>query len=291
MSISQNNCGACALQDNNHGRCVRIAFLGGGNMSSAVLDGLLADGFAPQCLAVMDRHPEKLARFAAQGVAAHLEPGAWLSEVDVVVLGVKPQGLEACIKAAAPFVNKSALIVSMAAAVSVRALQGWLPNPVVRTMPNTPAKVKKGMTALFASADATDAHKLLAEDVMRAVGRVDWVEREEDLHLVTGGTGSGPAYVFLFMQGLAEALVREGLSPEHARELSLSTVEGAAALARATGEDFAVLRANVTSKGGTTAKAIEAFEAHDLRGIIAEAVAACVARSREMAGLFQGSSQ
>ena len=122
--------------------------------------------------------------------------------------------------------------------------------------------------------------------MLSALCALEWVESEDDLHLVTAGPGSGPAYVFLFMEALADALMQEGLSPEKAKEFALSTVEGAAALARTSGEAFDVLRHNVTSKGGTTAKAIEAFEAHDLRGTVKAAVQACRTRSEEMSELF-----
>ena len=121
---------------------------------------------------------------------------------------------------------------------------------------------------------------------MQSVGRVLWVEDEDKLHVVTGGPGSGPAYVFLFMEALSAALEKSGMSKDQAHELALSTVQGAAALARQSGEDFAKLRENVTSKGGTTAKAIEAFEEGDLRDLVGKAVEACMARSREMSKLF-----
>ena len=118
------------------------------------------------------------------------------------------------------------------------------------------------------------------------MGEVKDLTHEDGLHLVTSGPGSGPAYVFLFMEALADALVKGGATPADAHEMALSTVEGAAALARKSGEDFAQLRANVTSKGGTTAKAIEAFEAHDFRGTVEAGVKACAARSKEMSEMF-----
>ena len=146
--------------------------------------------------------------------------------------------------------------------------------------------VGKGFSGLFAGPRTTEDDRTRSQYVMQTVGDLEWVESEDDLHLVTAGPGSGPAYVFLFMEALADALVQEGLTPEKAKEFALSTVEGAAALARTSGVAFDVLRHNVTSKGGTTAKAIEAFEAHDLRGTVKAAVQACRARSKEMSELF-----
>ena len=178
-------------------------------------------------------------------------------------------------------------MLSIAAAVRADVIADWLgTRRVVRCIPNTPAMVGKGFSGLFAAPQATKDDRYRAQCVMQTVGALEWVESEDDLHLVTAGPGSGPAYVFLFMEALADALMQEGLSPEKAKEFALSTVEGAAALARTSGEAFDVLRHNVTSKGGTTAKAIEAFEAHDLRGTVKAAVQACRTRSEEMSELF-----
>lgn len=266
---------------------MKIVFLGGGNMSGAVIEGLLAQGVAAGELAVMDRHPEKLARFAERGVGTHATPGAWIAEGQVVVLGVKPQGLQACLKEAAAFINDQAVVLSMAAGVTVDALQAWCGTQrIVRAMPNTPAKVGKGFTGLFARALVSDEDKARAERVMSAVGRCAWVSEENMLHAITAGTGSGPAYVFLFMQSLAEALERQGLDKELAKELALSTVEGAAALARQSNESFAQLRANVTSRGGTTAQAIAVFESEHWPEIIDKAAQACAECSKQMSQMF-----
>lgn len=266
----------------------KIGFLGGGNMARAIVAGLKASGVPMQQVTVLDRHPEKLAALKAQyGIQTQESAGDWVKELDLVVLAVKPQGLQACCKQFAALISPDATVLSIAAAVSASTLIAWTGSThVVRAIPNTPAMVLKGFTGMFASDQATQQDKDRAQTVMQTVGTVEWVDNEEGLHLVTAGPGSGPAYVFLFMEALQEALQQEGVDPDKAREYALSTVEGAAALARTSGEPFASLRQNVTSKGGTTAKAIEAFEARDLRATVRAAVEACKKRSEEMSALF-----
>lgn len=267
---------------------LKIGFLGGGNMARAIVAGLVSSGTDPQQVTVLDRHPEKLSALHEQfGVRTQQALGEWISELDVVVLAVKPQGLKTFCEQAAPFVSADSTVLSIAAAVSADAIAGWLHSSrIVRAMPNTPAMVQKGFTGLFASKGANEEDRRRAQAVMQTVGSFEWVSDEAQLHLVTAGPGSGPAYVFLFMEALADALQQQGLEADKAKKLALSTVEGAAALARASDESFDVLRRNVTSKGGTTAKAIEAFEAHDLRGAVLAAVKACRDRSEEMSKLF-----
>ena len=245
-------------------------------MARAIVAGLVASGIPGDDVTVMDRHPEKLAKLNEQfGVRMQTALGDWVSELDIVVLAVKPQGLKDFCLEAASHISAQTTVLSIAAAVPAEAIVGWLGTKrLVRAMPNTPAMVGKGFTGLFASNGADEEDCRRAEAVVRTVGAFEWVNRESDLHLVTAGPGSGPAYVFLFMEALADALEEEGLDPDKAKEFALSTVEGAAALARTSGEPFSVLRQNVTSKGGTTAKAIEAFEAHDLRGTVKAAVQA-----------------
>lgn len=267
---------------------LKIGFLGGGNMTSAIVAGLAANDASAQSVTVMDRHPEKLAKLRALfGVAEQQSAGEWIGEQNVIVLAVKPQGLKICCEAAAPYLNEQTTVLSIAAAVPAKSIGHWLKTPhVVRAMPNTPAMVQKGLTGLFASESARAIDRERAVSVMRTVGACEWVREEKQLHLVTAGPGSGPAYVFLFMEALADALEHEGLDAESAKAFALGTVEGAAALARMSGEPFSVLRQNVTSKGGTTAKAIEALEGHDLRGAVLAAVQACRRRSEEMSELF-----
>lgn len=268
---------------------MKIAFIGGGNMARAIISGLCAKGFAGGDIAVKDPHAEKREFFAkTYGVKGYETAGDWIGEADLVVLAVKPQVLEACLKEIAGLISEKATVLSIAAAVSVEALVRWSgKSRIVRCLPNTPAMVGSGFSGLFAGPGADAADRERAQTVMQSVGECAWFEKEDALHLVTGGPGSGPAYVFLFMQGLSEALVKAGAEPEAARQLAIATVSGAAKLAASSDASFEELRAMVTSKGGTTARAIEAFEAGDLRGLIGRAVEACIARSKEMAGLYK----
>jgi len=267
---------------------MKIALIGGGNMGSAILGGLAKSGMDVS-LFVLDPNVEKRARLASlYAVKGYESAGEWLREVDALVLAVKPQVFEAAAKALVPFLRPDVHILSIAAGVTVAAIQKWLKHEdVVRAMPNTPALVSCGITGLFASQAASRESQEIAERIMRCVGQVVWVKTEEELHIITGGSGSGPAYVFLFMEALSAALQKRGFDEALAREEALCTVEGAAKLARETGEAFGKLRENVTSKGGTTAKALEAFEAGDFRGLVDRAVAACIDRSVEMAELYK----
>ncbi len=268
---------------------MKIAFIGGGNMGSAIIGGLVSHGFAGGDILVTDHNGQKRDRLGSEfGVQAFEAAGAWIGQADLVVLAVKPQMLKECCAQVRPWLKESAAILSIAAGVTIESLTAWLgTGNIVRAMPNTPAKVGMGFTGLFAAAGATSSARAMAEKTMASVGRVLWLGSEEEIHVVTGGPGSGPAYVFLFMEALAGALEKRGMDQGSARELALCTVEGAAKLARESGEEFSELRRKVTSKGGTTARALEVFEAAGVRDTMDQAVGACIARSREMAELFK----
>ena len=258
-------------------------------MISAIVAGLVGHSIKGSDITVKDPHEDKRAKLETlYGIHTTNSVGDWISQADIVILGVKPQALKEALKEVAPLISKEATVISIAAGVTVEALKKWTGSQhIVRAMPNTPAMVSAGFTGLYAPTEATQTDIDRAQTVVSAIGKYRRFDHEDDLHTVTGGPGSGVAYVFLFMQGLQEALVHQGVTPQAAHELALSTVEGAAALARKSGTDFDVLRQNVTSKGGTTAKAIETFEAKDLRGTIDAAVKACIARSKEMSELFK----
>lgn len=282
-------CTAVVKVQNKKGDSMRIAFVGGGNMARAIIAGLTATGFEGSSIAVKDHNTDKLEALQKDyGVCVYREDGAWISEADLVVLAVKPQGLAACLEGCARWIAPEATVLSIAAGVSTDTLRRRTGSGhIVRAMPNTPAMVRQGFTGLFAVPEATDTDRERAQTVMAAVGRCLWLDDEDAMHAVTAGPGSGVAYVFLFMQGLEEALLGQGLDADKARALTLATVRGASALADASDASFEELRARVTSKGGTTAKAIEAFEDAGLRRIIDTAAKACAARSREMAELFK----
>ena len=268
---------------------MRIAFIGGGNMARAIIAGVRARLGQDVEVLVCDHHAEKCEKLAHDyGAKVFADVGDWLRQADLVVLAVKPQGMKTTCEAAASLIPASATVLSIAAGLTAATIGNWLQrDPVVRAMPNTPAMVGAGFTGLYAPKQASAEARREVETLMSCVGKTAWLNKEDEIDVVIGGPGSGPAYVFLFLQCLASALEEHGAPKATAREMALCTVEGAAKLARETGEDFAVLRSNVTSKGGTTAAAIKVFEDRQLEAIVHEAVNACIARSQEMAKLFK----
>ena len=261
---------------------MNIYFLGGGNMASAIAAGLVKQGGYRVHLA--DRSEatrERLVRELGVSVSERLPE---LSKEDVLVLAVKPQDMQA---ACAGVQTNGALVLSVAAGLGIDTLSAYLGGTrrIVRVMPNTPAKIGLGVSGMF-SDGLPEADNLTADRIMRSVGETVWLECEDKMHNITGISGSGPAYVFYLLEALQTAAKQQGFSPEDARKLSLATFKGAVDLAAQTGEDFAVLRQNVTSKGGTTHEAIETFKAEHVAEAIAKGVAACVARSEEMSKQF-----
>jgi pyrroline-5-carboxylate reductase len=260
-----------------------ITFIGGGNMATAIIGGLIADGLPAAAIEVVDVSSETCARLTQQfGLAAHtsLEQAKLHG---VIVLAVKPQQLLDVAKQLGPRLREQ-LVVSIAAGVRLGDLSRWLGGHarIVRTMPNTPAMVGAGITGMFAGEQVGAEQRSRAESILRAVGAVVWVNDEQELDWVTALSGSGPAYVFYFIEALEDAGIKAGLSAETARRLALHTVLGAAKLALEAGEDPAVLRAKVTSKGGTTERAIASLEVDGFMDTIARAVNAAAVRSKEL---------
>jgi pyrroline-5-carboxylate reductase len=259
-----------------------VGTIGAGNMAEAILGGLLRAGLAREKLFAADPDPARREHVArALGVRTSADNAAVARACEVVVLAVKPQQLAA----AAGDLPRDArpLWLSIVAGAPLARLRGLLGADarVVRSMPNTPALVAAGISAICGAPGLPEADLARAEAVLSAVGRVVRVP-EELLDAVTGVSGSGPAYVFLFIEALADAAVREGLPPAVARELALETVLGAARLARETGEEPAALRARVSSPGGTTVAGLAALESAGFRAALADAVRAATARSREL---------
>lgn len=268
---------------------MRIAFIGGGNMAQAIIAGVRAKLSHDIVIDVCDHHAQKREKLEKlYAVRTFTQPAAWLSGADLIVLAVKPQGMKETCWELAAYISPDSCVLSIAAGLSAATIGAWLQrDPVVRAMPNTPAMVGAGFTGLFAPKETTDNQRQLIETIMNSVGQTVWLNKEEEINTVIGGPGSGPAYVFLFMQSLAAALEEHGAPKAVAREMALSTVEGAAKLARQTGEDFAILRSNVTSKGGTTAAALAVFEERQLQQTVRAAVDACIERAQEMAKTLQ----
>ena len=263
---------------------MRIAFVGGGNMARAIIGGLVGKGIRGSDISVVEIDAAARARLAADfGVAALEAPGPALGRIDVVVMAVKPQHMRTAAAALAPHVGNP-LIVSIAAGIRVGDLSRWMQDRkrVVRAMPNTPALVHAGITGLFAPQGVSADDRQAAEDLLASVGATLWFEREDELDAVTAVSGSGPAYVFYAIEALEMAARDLGLAEGASRSLALWTFVGATKLAIERGEDPAALRAQVTSKGGTTERALEVLDAAGVKANFVAAVKAACARSREL---------
>lgn len=263
-----------------------IGFIGGGNMATSLMSGLIASGHSPQQIWVSDTSPAVLQSHRDNlNVNVSTDNLKIVEEVDVVVLAVKPQILRDVALQIAPVVQqKQSLVVSIAAGISQTSLALWLGNAVavVRCMPNTPALVLTGATALHANSNVNEEQKDLAENILRAVGICLWVANENDLDAVTAVSGSGPAYFFLMMEAMEKAALEMGLDEHTARLLVQQTALGAAKIALESAESPAQLRERVTSPGGTTQKAIETFQQNGFTELVAKALTAAKDRSIEM---------
>lgn len=264
----------------------KIGFIGGGNMASSLLSGLIASGHSPQHLWVSDIKPDTLKALAENlNVNTSTSNDTVINEVDVVVLAVKPQTLSSVAKSAAALIQqKKSLVVSIAAGISQHSLSQWLgaDTAIVRCMPNTPALVLTGATALHANTKVTAEQRNLAENIMRSVGIALWVKDESELDAVTAVSGSGPAYYFLLMEAMEKAALELGLSEVTARLLVQQTALGAAKIALESSESPEQLRKRVTSPGGTTQRAIETFEQGGFTELVSKALHAARDRSIEM---------
>ncbi|ABE42439.1 pyrroline-5-carboxylate reductase [Polaromonas sp. JS666] len=271
----------------NPGSNEHIAFIGGGNMASAVIGGLLKQGLPAGQIQVVEPFAEQRARLVQQfGVAVSDAPGASLSSAGLVVWAVKPQTFkEAAAQARAH--TQAALHLSVAAGIRSDSIAQWLGTErVVRSMPNTPALVGKGMTALFARPAATAADRAAVERVIQTTGEYLWLNDEVQLDAVTALSGSGPAYVFYFLEAMIQAGTDMGLEPEQARKLAVGTFVGASALAHASDEPLEVLRARVTSKGGTTYAALTSMEQAGIKQQFMQAIEAARQRAGELGDEF-----
>jgi pyrroline-5-carboxylate reductase len=261
----------------------KVSFIGGGNMAAAIIGGLIASGTQPTDIEVVEINADARAQLAARfGVVTHSDLSLARLHA-LIVLAVKPQTLPEVAAALAPRLAGQ-LVVSIAAGVRVADLARWLGGHarIVRAMPNTPALVQAGIAGLYAPPAVDQDARSQAEAVLRAVGRVVWVADEPQLDAVTAVSGSGPAYVFYCIEALEAAAAAQGLAPDTARQLALQTFFGAAKLALESGEEPAVLRQRVTSKGGTTERGIAALEAAAVSHTMAQAVEAASRRSAEL---------
>lgn len=269
----------------------RIGFLGGGNMANALIGGLLATGVRADAIIVGEPLAAAREALAARyGVCVEPALGAdALREIDIVVLAVKPQQMR---EAVAPFAGSldRQVVLSIAAGLPIALLSRWLGGypRIVRAMPNTPALIRAGITGLCAAGAVDAAGRALAERLMAAVGATEWFADEAQMDAVTAISGSGPAYFFMFMEALQQGGERMGFAPEVARRLAVHTALGAAQLAAQGDEPLAVLRERVTSKGGTTAAALDAMRARGVADGIVAGTEAALARGRELAAQLAG---
>jgi pyrroline-5-carboxylate reductase len=264
----------------------KIGFIGAGNMASSLINGLIASGQAPSQLWASDTNQDALHTLAEKlKINVSTDNNSLVNEVDVLVLAVKPQILRLVAEAIADTVkSNNVLIVSIAAGISQSSLAEWLGNncAIVRCMPNTPALVQTGATALHANSRVSDEQKNLAENVLRSVGISLWVDHESELDAVTAVSGSGPAYFFLLMEAMEKAALELGLDENTARLLIQQTALGAAKIALESDETSEQLRQKVTSAGGTTEQAIKTFEENDFSQLVSKALHAARDRSVEM---------
>lgn len=264
-----------------------IAFIGGGNMARSLIGGLLQGGYQPQHIRVCDPDPQQQHRIESQfGIAVADKSDRVIKGADCVVLAVKPQVLPAICSELGKSVQKSSpLFVSIAAGVRIASIARWLGKEyaIIRCMPNTPALIQAGATALYANAQTNESQRSFAESILRAVGVILWLGDEDLLDAVTALSGSGPAYLFLVVEALQNAGEKLGLEPRHSQLLAMQTVFGASKMALEANESVAELRERVTSKGGTTEQALASFYRDDLPGVFIRAMTAARDRSVELA--------
>jgi len=263
-----------------------IAFIGGGNMASAILGGLIKNGYDSQSILVSDPSQDKLDELAKTfSVQTNTDNQAVIQQADVVVLAVKPQVMQQVISPLKDvLLSKQPLIISVAAGISLESLSNWTDPKlsIVRCMPNTPALVQQGACGLLANQNVSDGQKQLTNDILNAVGLSVWVNSELELDAVTALSGSGPAYFFLFIESMISAGVALGLSQDTAKTLALQTALGAATMASTSEFEPAQLRKNVTSPNGTTEQAILSFQKQGLESTVKTAMEAAFNRSIEL---------
>ncbi|MBA3592517.1 MAG: pyrroline-5-carboxylate reductase [Pseudomonadota bacterium] len=266
----------------------QVAFIGGGNMASAIIGGLLKRGTAASQIQVVEPWNEQRAKLLRQfaGIQVHENPGEALASATLVVWAVKPQAFkDAALQTR--FHTKTAVHLSVAAGIRSDSIAHWLDTQrVVRSMPNTPALIGKGVTALFARGAVSAADRLAVERVIRTTGDFIWLDDEKHLDAVTALSGSGPAYVFYFIEAMVQAGVDMGLSHEQAHKLAVGTFVGASELARASDEPPELLRARVTSRGGTTYAALTSMEQDDVKKQFMRAIHVARQRAAELGDEF-----
>jgi pyrroline-5-carboxylate reductase len=267
---------------------LKIAFIGGGNMAQALIGGLAGRLTPASNIHVVDVMPATLTLLSERfGVTTAQVPTDALAACDVIVLAVKPQQLREVVATIKPFLT-SQLVLSIAAGIRAADISRWLGGhqAIVRTMPNTPALIGQGITGAYAMSGVTELQKERADALLRAVGETVWVTDEAQIDAVTAISGSGPAYVFYFIEAMQQAATELGLSAEQGRQLAQATFAGAAALASQSDEPVSLLRERVTSKGGTTYAALTSMEASGVKAALVKALHAAADRGGELGAEF-----
>ncbi|MBI1890949.1 MAG: pyrroline-5-carboxylate reductase [Burkholderiales bacterium] len=267
---------------------LKISFIGGGNMATALIGGLAGKLTAGANIHVVDINADALQKLAQQfGVTTAQIIDAQVANADVIVLAVKPQQMKEVIAQLAPHIAKQ-LVLSIAAGIRASDLSRWLNGhaAIVRTMPNTPALIGKGITGMAALAGVSPQQREAADAIMQAVGQTVWLDDEALIDPVTAVSGSGPAYVFYFIEAMQEAAQEMGLSAEQGTQLAIATFIGASQLAAQSTEPVSLLRERVTSKGGTTYAALTSMEAAGVKQAIRQALKAAAARGKELGEEF-----
>jgi len=266
---------------------MKIAFIGGGNMASSLIGGLIADGYDPKLMSVVDINEQRLEYLAEQfAINTSNNIKTVIDTGSTIVLSVKPQNLKSVVIKLAPLVTgNNHLIVSIAAGIGTTDIAAWFGENVaiVRAMPNTPALVNCGASGLFANENVSTEQRETAESILRATGLALWVEDENHMNIVTALSGSGPAYFFRIMEALQDAAVELGLAEETARLLILQTALGAAKLAMESSDNLSTLREAVTSPGGTTEQGLAAMNQNKIGNIMTEVIQAAHQRAVELA--------
>lgn len=262
---------------------MHICFIGGGNMATALISGLLKRGYSSHKMRVVEINEDTCRHLHNEyGVRASTDIQEGVKHCNSIVLAVKPQQLRTVAGQVAPLLAGQ-LIISVAAGIRAADLAKWTgTRNIVRAMPNTPALIRSGVTGLYALPDVSEEHRREAQTILTAVGDTLWTEEEKMMDAVTAVSGSGPAYVFYFIEAMQQAACELGFSEEDARQLVLDTFAGATRLASSSEDPVSVLRQRVTSRGGTTERALQTMEKGEVGPNIIAAVKAAAARAREL---------
>ncbi|MGH1471924.1 MAG: pyrroline-5-carboxylate reductase [Cellvibrionaceae bacterium] len=268
----------------------QLTFIGGGNMATSIIGGLIAQRFPANAITACDPLEENLQKLKDNfNISTSTDNGQGVANADAVLLAVKPQIMKKVCEQLKPFLKENVVIISIAAGIPVNSISEWIGNhlAIVRCMPNTPALVQQGASGLYANKNTSSQQKDIANKILCAVGIVEWLNEERLLDAVTAISGSGPAYFFLFMESMIEAGIKQGLTADTAKNLAIQTCLGAGLLAQKSDVDVAELRQRVCSPGGTTIEAVNSFETDNIKAIVERAMQACADRAVEMAEELQ----